>query len=50
MPVVVARALGYALGMAFQKLGDDKPLMTLPPKFSLSTNLQLATSLFQGTD
>ncbi|KAH9753141.1 DNA (cytosine-5)-methyltransferase CMT2 [Citrus sinensis] len=50
VPVVVARALGYALGMAFQKLGDDKPLMTLPPKFSLSTNLQLATSLFQGTD
>ncbi|KAK2973205.1 hypothetical protein RJ640_024492 [Escallonia rubra] len=32
--VPVARALGYALGMAFRKLSTDGPLMTLPPKFS----------------
>ncbi|XWS49335.1 hypothetical protein CRYUN_Cryun13aG0154800 [Craigia yunnanensis] len=43
--VPVARALGYAMGMAFQKLGGNEPLMTLPPKFSLSTNVQLAESL-----
>ncbi|KAI3468563.1 hypothetical protein Pfo_025226 [Paulownia fortunei] len=30
----VARALGYALGMAYQKVIGDEPLMTLPPKFS----------------
>ncbi|XP_015575099.1 DNA (cytosine-5)-methyltransferase CMT2 isoform X2 [Ricinus communis] len=48
--VPVGRALGYALGMAFLKLSGDGPLMTLPPKFSHSTNLQLAKSLFQKTD
>ncbi|XVF13724.1 hypothetical protein REPUB_Repub08aG0232300 [Reevesia pubescens] len=46
----VARALGYAMGMAFQKLNGNEPLMTLPPKFSLSTNLQLAKSLSQSTN
>ncbi|KAA8540134.1 hypothetical protein F0562_026826 [Nyssa sinensis] len=30
--VPVARALGYALGMAAQKLSGDEPLMTLPSK------------------
>lgn len=32
--VPVARALGYALGMASRKLSGDEPLMTLPPKFT----------------
>ncbi|KAG5524386.1 hypothetical protein RHGRI_031145 [Rhododendron griersonianum] len=32
--VPVARALGYAMGMASQKLGGNEPLMTLPPKFA----------------
>lgn len=48
--VPVGRALGFTLGMAFQKLSGDDPLMTLPPKFSQSTNLQLAKSLFQKTE
>ncbi|XP_012066500.1 DNA (cytosine-5)-methyltransferase CMT2 isoform X2 [Jatropha curcas] len=48
--VPVGRALGYALGMAFQKLIDDEPLMKLPPKFSHSTNLQLANSVFQKSE
>ncbi|KAL9683804.1 hypothetical protein QQ045_021230 [Rhodiola kirilowii] len=40
--VPVARALGYALGMAFQKIGDpSEPLITLPPKFSHSTASEL---------
>ncbi|KAK8639939.1 hypothetical protein V6N13_138305 [Hibiscus sabdariffa] len=43
--VPVARALGYAMGMASQKLSGNEPLMILPPKFSLSTNIQLAKSL-----
>ncbi|XP_077236281.1 DNA (cytosine-5)-methyltransferase CMT3-like [Tasmannia lanceolata] len=34
--VPVARALGYALGFACQKLDDNNPLMTLPPKFPQS--------------
>ncbi|KAK6274454.1 hypothetical protein POUND7_004163 [Theobroma cacao] len=38
--VPVARALGYAMGMAFQKQSGNEPLMTLPPKFSLRTNTQ----------
>ncbi|XVF52094.1 hypothetical protein PTKIN_Ptkin04bG0237300 [Pterospermum kingtungense] len=46
--VPVSRALGYALGMAYRKLTGDEPLMTLPPKFSLSTNTQLAKSLSQS--
>ncbi|KAL4323602.1 hypothetical protein GQ457_11G020510 [Hibiscus cannabinus] len=45
--VPVARALGYAMGMASQKLSGNEPLMILPPKFSLSTNMQLAKSLSQ---
>lgn len=48
--VPVGRALGFTLGMAFQKLSGDDPLMTLPPKFSHSTNLQLAKSLFQKAE
>lgn len=48
--VPVSRALGYAMGMAFQKLSGNEPLMTLPPKFSHSTNAQLAKSLSQNTD
>ncbi|KAH7835368.1 hypothetical protein Vadar_025504 [Vaccinium darrowii] len=32
--VPVARALGYAMGMASQKLSGNEPLMTLPPKFA----------------
>ncbi|CAK9172483.1 unnamed protein product [Ilex paraguariensis] len=39
--VPVGRALGYALGMAVQKLSGDEPLMRLPPKFSHSTTIQL---------
>ncbi|XP_059624964.1 DNA (cytosine-5)-methyltransferase CMT2-like isoform X2 [Cornus florida] len=42
--VPVARALGYALGMAVRKLSGDEPLMTLPPKFSHSTTIQLLQS------
>ncbi|XP_022735971.1 DNA (cytosine-5)-methyltransferase CMT2-like isoform X2 [Durio zibethinus] len=41
--VPVARALGYAMGMAVQKQSGNEPLMTLSPKFSLSTNLQLVS-------
>ncbi|KAL2551173.1 DNA (cytosine-5)-methyltransferase CMT2 [Forsythia ovata] len=39
--VSVSRSLGYSLGMAVQKLSSDKHLMTLPPKFSHSTTIQL---------
>ncbi|KAL7610992.1 hypothetical protein Lser_V15G11030 [Lactuca serriola] len=39
--VPVGRALGYTLGMAFQKLTGDEPLTTLPPKFSHSTTIAL---------
>lgn len=39
--VPVGRALGYTLGMAFQKLTGDEPLTTLPPKFSHSTTVDL---------
>ncbi|XP_020227440.1 DNA (cytosine-5)-methyltransferase CMT2 isoform X2 [Cajanus cajan] len=42
--VPVARALGYALGLAYRKLSGDEPLMTLPPKFSHSTYLQLSNN------
>ncbi|KAE8702835.1 DNA (cytosine-5)-methyltransferase CMT2 [Hibiscus syriacus] len=48
--VPVARALGYTMGMAFQKLSGNEPLMILPPKFPLSTNTQLAKSFSQTTD
>ncbi|KAJ7953371.1 Cytosine-specific methyltransferase [Quillaja saponaria] len=43
--VPVARALGYSLGLAYRKLSGNEPLMTLPPKFSLSNYLQLADTL-----
>ncbi|CAI9762552.1 unnamed protein product [Fraxinus pennsylvanica] len=39
--VSVSRSLGYTLGMAVQKLSSDKHLMTLPPKFSHSTTIEL---------
>ncbi|KAG8381651.1 hypothetical protein BUALT_Bualt06G0143700 [Buddleja alternifolia] len=39
--VSVGRALGYSLGMAVQKLSGDKHLMSLPPKFSHSTTVEL---------
>ncbi|XP_021907892.1 DNA (cytosine-5)-methyltransferase CMT2-like isoform X1 [Carica papaya] len=39
--IPVSRALGFALGIAFQKLRGDGPLIILPRKFSLSTYLQL---------
>ncbi|TYG58151.1 hypothetical protein ES288_D08G199100v1 [Gossypium darwinii] len=48
--IPVGRALGYTMGMAFQKGSGNEPLMILPPKFSLSTNIQLAKSLSQSTD
>lgn len=32
--VFVSKSLGYALGMAFQKLSGDEALMTLPPDFA----------------
>ncbi|KAJ4824620.1 hypothetical protein Tsubulata_024054 [Turnera subulata] len=44
VPVSVSRALGYALGMAVQRLGGEEALMTLPPKFSHSTFVQLTNS------
>ncbi|KAL6000884.1 hypothetical protein ACLOJK_006611 [Asimina triloba] len=31
--VPVARGLGYSLGCAFRRTGNDEPLMLLPPKF-----------------
>ncbi|VFQ89132.1 unnamed protein product [Cuscuta campestris] len=34
--IPVGRALGYALGMAFQSLTGDEPLIKLPPKFAFS--------------
>ncbi|KAK4261514.1 hypothetical protein QN277_004501 [Acacia crassicarpa] len=42
--VPVARALGFALGMAYRKLSGDEHLLTLPPKFSLSNYIQLKNS------
>ncbi|XP_071692612.1 DNA (cytosine-5)-methyltransferase CMT2-like [Rutidosis leptorrhynchoides] len=40
--VPVGRVLGYTLGLAVQKLTKrDKPLLTLPPKFSHSTTADL---------
>ncbi|KAL7003786.1 MAD2L1-binding protein [Sarracenia purpurea var. burkii] len=43
--VSVARALGYTLGLAVQKLSGDEPLMTLPPKFSHYSATQFFESL-----
>ncbi|XP_061366896.1 DNA (cytosine-5)-methyltransferase CMT2 [Gastrolobium bilobum] len=48
--VPVARALGYAVGMACRKLSGNEPLMTLPPKFSLSNHLQLSNNQLGNTD
>lgn len=48
--VPVGRALGYALGMAIQKKGGNEPLMTLPPKFSLSNYVELSNPSNQNTD
>lgn len=46
--VPVARALGFALGMAYRKLSGDEHLLTLPPKFSLSNYIQLKNSQKSG--
>ncbi|KAJ8538742.1 hypothetical protein K7X08_030038 [Anisodus acutangulus] len=35
--VPVGRALGYALGLAYQRLAGNEPLIKLPPKFSFLT-------------
>ncbi|KAH7514814.1 hypothetical protein FEM48_Zijuj11G0130500 [Ziziphus jujuba var. spinosa] len=48
--VPVARALGYALGLAIQKRSGNEPLMTLPSKFSHSNYFQLEKVLSQETD
>ncbi|GAB4858193.1 hypothetical protein Ancab_009590 [Ancistrocladus abbreviatus] len=48
--IPVGRALGYVLGMAVQKLTGDSPLMTLPPKFSHTTTIELLqSSSWNGT-
>ncbi|XP_024030561.1 DNA (cytosine-5)-methyltransferase CMT3 isoform X2 [Morus notabilis] len=44
VPVNVARALGYALGLAARKLSSNEPLLTLPNEFSLSNFSQLANN------
>ena len=31
--VPVSRALGYALGLAYQGVSSDEPLIKLPPRF-----------------
>ncbi|TKY58485.1 DNA (cytosine-5)-methyltransferase CMT2 [Spatholobus suberectus] len=48
--VPVARALGYALGLAYRKLSGNEPLLTLPPKFSHSNYLQLSNNQPGNTD
>lgn len=48
--IPVARALGYALGIAYRKLGGNEPLMNLPPKFSLSNHVQLSNNHLGDTD
>ncbi|GMH28180.1 hypothetical protein Nepgr_030023 [Nepenthes gracilis] len=45
--VPVARALGYALGMAVQKLTGDGHLFKLPPKFSHTATNQFFRSSFE---
>ncbi|KAM1024158.1 hypothetical protein ACFX2I_037349 [Malus domestica] len=45
VPVSVARALGYALGLAVRKLSGNDPLMTLPNKFSHSNFFQFTKNL-----
>ncbi|KAK7360619.1 hypothetical protein VNO77_02626 [Canavalia gladiata] len=48
--VPVARALGYALGLAYRNLSGNEPLITLPPKFSHSNHLQLSNNQPDNTD
>lgn len=48
--VPVARALGYAMGMAFLNLGGDEPLLILPPKFFFSTTVQRLPSSSSEVD
>ncbi|KAF3447847.1 hypothetical protein FNV43_RR08553 [Rhamnella rubrinervis] len=48
--VPVARALGYALGLAIRKCSGNEPLMTLPKKFSHSNYFQLVEILSHETD
>ncbi|KAL5550863.1 hypothetical protein UlMin_001039 [Ulmus minor] len=43
--VNVGRGLGYSLGSAVQKLSNNEPLMTLPPKFSTSNYFQLVKKI-----
>nr|XP_011465070.1 PREDICTED: DNA (cytosine-5)-methyltransferase CMT2 isoform X1 [Fragaria vesca subsp. vesca] len=43
--IPVARALGYALGLAVHKSSGNEPLLTLPPKFSHSNYIQF-TQIF----
>ncbi|XP_012573783.1 DNA (cytosine-5)-methyltransferase CMT2 isoform X2 [Cicer arietinum] len=47
--IPVSRALGYALGTAYRKLSGNEPLMTLPPKFSLSNYVQLSSNRVGNT-
>ncbi|XP_027346468.1 DNA (cytosine-5)-methyltransferase CMT2 [Abrus precatorius] len=42
--VPVARALGYAFGLAYRKLSGNDSLVTLPPKFSHSNHFQLSNN------
>ncbi|KAK9067844.1 hypothetical protein SSX86_011955 [Deinandra increscens subsp. villosa] len=43
--VSVSKTLGYALGMAFQKLSGDEALMTLPPDFAFQVpSLDVSTT------
>ncbi|GAB2273366.1 MAD2L1-binding protein [Dionaea muscipula] len=44
VPIPVGRALGYSLGMAYQKLAGKDPLMKLPPKFAYSHILPSSSS------
>jgi len=46
--IPVAKALGYALGIASQKLIGKEPLMTLPPKFAYSNRLWLVSMSLDG--
>ncbi|GAB2230274.1 hypothetical protein Drorol1_Dr00014533 [Drosera rotundifolia] len=39
VPIPVGRALGYAMGMAYQKLAGRERLMKLPPNFAYSHTL-----------
>lgn len=50
VPITVARALGYALGVACHKLSGDQPNMIVPPRFSTSTYLELTKALNPPVD